>query len=69
MDFRGDKGVGEEVDAGGIDMQLTNEMKEKVEKAQSKEEVKKILEDAGVTLDDVELDQVAGGLYFGGGKH
>ena len=69
MDFRGDKGVEEEVDAGGIDMQLTNEMKEKVEKAQSKEEVKKILEDAGVTLDDVELDQVAGGLYFGGGKH
>ena len=42
-------------------MKLTGELKEKVEKAESKEEVKKILEEAGITLDDAELDQVAGG--------
>jgi len=42
-------------------MQLTGELKEKVEKAETKEEAKKILEDAGITLDDAELDQVAGG--------
>ena len=44
-------------------MQLIGELKEKVEKAESAEEAKKILEDAGITLDDTELDQVAGGAY------
>ena len=42
-------------------MQLTGELKEKVEKAESKEEAKKTIEDAGMILDDAELDQVAGG--------
>jgi len=41
-------------------MELTKELKEKVEKAQSAEEAKKILEDAGLELTDAELDQVAG---------
>ena len=42
-------------------MALTKELKEKVEKAETKEEAKKILKDAGVELSDAELDQVAGG--------
>ena len=42
-------------------MELTKELKEKVEQAKNAEEAKKILEDAGVILDDAELDQVAGG--------
>ena len=44
-------------------MQLTGELKEKVEKAETKEEAKKILEEAGVELTDTELDQVAGGSF------
>ena len=43
-------------------MQLTGELKEKVEKAESKEEAKKTIEDAGMILDDAELNQVAGGF-------
>lgn len=49
-------------------MKLTEQIKEKIDNAQSEEEVKKILaetkqnvEEAGVILDDAELDQVAGG--------
>lgn len=42
-------------------MELTKELKEKVEKAENKDEAKKILEEAGVELSDTELDQVAGG--------
>ena len=45
-------------------MKLTGELKEKVEKTETKEEAKKILEEAGITLDDSELDQVAGGIRF-----
>ena len=40
-------------------MKLTGELKEKVETAKSAEEAKKILEEAGMILDDAELDQVA----------
>ena len=43
------------------DMELSKELKEKVQNAKSAEEAKKILEEAGITLDDAELDQVAGG--------
>ncbi len=39
--------VGEE-----LTMKLTGELKEKVEKAESKEEAKKAIEEAGVILDD-----------------
>jgi hypothetical protein len=42
-------------------MELTKELKEKLENAESKEEAKKILEEAGVELTDEEMDQVAGG--------
>ena len=47
---------------GGIILELTKELKEKVEKAETKEEAKKIIEEAGFILDDAELDQVAGGI-------
>lgn len=42
-------------------MELTGELKEKIEKATNAEEAKKILEAAGVELTEDELDQVAGG--------
>ena len=42
-------------------MELTRELKDKLEKSTSAEEEKKILEEAGVALNDAELDQVAGG--------
>ena len=42
-------------------MELTGELKEKVEQTKEKEEAKKTIEDAGVILNDEELDQVAGG--------
>ena len=44
-------------------MELTGELKEKIEKAESKEEAKKIIKDAGIELNDEEMDQVAGGIY------
>ena len=44
-------------------MQLIGELKEKLKNAESKEEAKKILEEAGVELTDEEMDQVAGGRY------
>jgi hypothetical protein len=33
-------------------MKLTGELKEKVEKTENKEEAKKVIEDAGMILDD-----------------
>ena len=50
-------------------MQLTGELKEKVEQAETKEEAKKILKESGLELTDTELDQIAGGLYFGGDRY
>ena len=47
-------------------MQLTGELKEKVEKTETKEEAKKTIEDAGMILSDDELDQVAGGRKAAG---
>lgn len=53
-------------------MKLTDDLKKKLERAQSKEETelifaetKKGVENAGVILDDAELDQVAGGALTG----
>ena len=43
-------------------MKLTGELKEKVEKAETREEAKKVIEEAGMELTEEELDQVAGGL-------
>ena len=42
-------------------MKLIGELKEKVEKTETKEEVKKVIEDAGMELTDEEMEQVAGG--------
>ena len=49
-------------------MKLSDDLKKKLEAAQSKEEAEAIIaearkaaEDAGIILDDAELDQVAGG--------
>ena len=49
---------------GGNIMELTKELKEKLENAESKKEAKKILEEAGVELTDEEMDQVAGGQMW-----
>ena len=45
-------------------MELTKELKEKLEKAKNKEEAKKIIEEAGMELSDEEIEQVAGGGYY-----
>ena len=42
-------------------MKLVGELKNKVEKTETKEEAKKIIEEAGMELTEEELDQVAGG--------
>ena len=46
-------------------MELTGKLKEQVEKAETKEEKKSLIEDAGMELTDEEMDEVAGGI--GGG--
>ena len=43
-------------------MELTKELKEKVESAQTREETKKILKEAGHEVADEELNQAAGGI-------
>ena len=47
-------------------MELKKELKEKLENAESKEEVKKIIEDAGIELTDEMLEEVAGGRMYQG---
>ena len=42
-------------------MELTGKLKEQVEKTETKEEANKTIEEAGMILDDAELDQVSGG--------
>ena len=42
-------------------MKLVGELKEKVEKAENREDAKEIIRDAGMELTDEEMDQVAGG--------
>ena len=42
-------------------MKLTGDLKNQVEKAESKDEKKKLIEEAGMELTDEEMDQVAGG--------
>ena len=51
-------------------MELTKDVKEKLQKAQSEEEANKILEEAGVKLTEEEMDQVAGGAHewYNGGE-
>jgi bacteriocin-like protein len=43
-------------------MRLIGKLKEEVEKAETKEEKKELIEEAGMELDDEELEQVSGGL-------
>lgn len=57
-------------------MKLTDQIKEKIERADSKEKKQDILNDvknkvmdAGVILDDSELEQVSGGENFTGKNH
>lgn len=45
-------------------MELTGDLKKKVEEAASRDEAKKVIEDAGMLLTDEELDRVAGGSTF-----
>ena len=45
-------------------MKLTGELKEKVSKAETKEQAKEIIASAGMELTDEELDQVSGGAGF-----
>ena len=42
-------------------MELSKELKEKLEKAESKEDAKKTIKETGMILNDDELDQVSGG--------
>ena len=42
-------------------MKLTGNLKKQVEKAETKDEKKSLIENAGMLLSDDELDQVAGG--------
>ena len=46
-------------------MELTGKLKEQVEKAETKEEKKSLIEDAGMELTDEELDMVSGGAEEG----
>ena len=52
-------------------MKFTEKIKDKIDNAKSEEEVKSILEnvkdgaeEAGLILDDEDLDKVAGGIYI-----
>jgi hypothetical protein len=49
-------------------MELTGNLKKQVEEAESKEEKKSLIEDAGMLLSDEELDKVAGGDEMSGKK-
>ncbi len=43
-------------------MEFTGKLKEQVEKAESAEEAKKVVEDAGMIISDDELDEASGGI-------
>ncbi len=45
-------------------MKLVGELKDKVEKTESKEEAKKLIKEAGMELNDKELDAVSGGISY-----
>ena len=49
-----------------IIMKLTGDLKNQVEKAESKDEKKKLIEEAGMELTEKELDMVSGGGFGGG---
>ena len=43
-------------------MKLVGELKERVEEADTREEKKRIIEEAGMELSDEEIDEVSGGF-------
>ena len=45
-------------------MELTGELKDKVSKCETKEQVKEQIKNAGMILTDEELDNVAGGYFM-----
>ena len=45
-----------------VAMKLVGDLKDKVEKAETREEAKKVIEEAGMKLTEEEMDQVAGGI-------
>ena len=45
-------------------MKLVGRLKEDVEQAETKEEKRELIENAGMELDDEELDQIAGDLLL-----
>ncbi len=47
-----------------MNIELTGELKKEVEKAESKEEKKELIEKAGMLLSDEELEEVSGGSPF-----
>ena len=51
---------------GGSKMELTGKLKEQVEQAKDKADAKKIIEEAGMRLNDDELDFVVGGTTNSG---
>ena len=46
-------------------MKLTGELKKQVEQTETREEAKKIIEEAGMILTDEEMEKVAGGHGHG----
>ena len=50
-------------------MKLIGQLKNKVEKAETKEEAKQIIREAGMLLDDQEMDQVTGGKFDYASSH
>ena len=53
---------------GRKDMKLTGELKKQVEKADSMDEKKRLIEEAGMELTDEEMNQVAGGSGIKGNR-
>ncbi len=49
-------------------MKLTGELKKQVEQTETREEAKKIIEEAGMILTDEEMEKVAGGSPNGSDK-
>ena len=47
-----------------VAMKLVGKLKDKVEKAERKEEAKDLIKDAGMELTEEELDQITGGAGF-----
>ena len=45
-------------------MELTGNLKKQVDKASSKEEIRELIEKAGMKLNDMELEMISGGISF-----